>query len=383
MKIVHIADTHLGLAAFNKIDPETGMNLRERLIYENFLAAVDVILKERPDAVVHAGDLFHSVRPKTRAYTTVLEALDRFEEAGAPLILIAGNHSMAKTRYTESPFAVLSYHGAEVHAAYRYRYERVEVGDTVFHLIPNMLEAGDYRVAFDAIELSPSSPNVLVTHGLASMVADKKLHTIAEHEIDNTMISDDFDYIALGHYHGQVQVGTNAWYSGSIEHCTYGEIHDRKGGLVVDTATGLVKPLALPKTPMYDLGTLDCTDLAAGEVSDAIAGAVEKRVATPHAMCQVTVTGVRQETLRTLGRRGLTPADEDLLDLKVRAEKVEEDTPRFAGGDLSGIDYVAEFGRFVGGKHLPPEKEAYVRKKGQEVLKTVIRAHQESDDAPA
>lgn len=381
MKFVHIADTHLGLAAFNKIDPETGMNLREKLVYENFLAAVEVILKERPDAVVHAGDLFHTVRPKTRAYTTVLEALDRFRDAGVPLILIAGNHSMAKTRYTESPFAVLEYHGAEVHAAYRYRYERVEVGDTVFHLIPNMLEAGDYRIAFDQVDLSPSSANVLVTHGLASMVADKKLHTIAEHEIDNTMISDDFDYIALGHYHGQMQVGSRAWYSGSLEHCTYGEIHDRKGGLVVDTATGRVTSLTLPKTPMYDLGTLDCADLSAGGVADAIAGAVE-RVAAPHAMCQVTVAGVRRETLRDLGRRGPASAADGLLDLKVRAEVVEEDTPRLAaGGDLAGLDYVAEFGRFLGEKHLPPEREAYVLRKGQAVLKRVIRAHQEADDA--
>ena len=43
MKIVHLADTHLGLAAFNRVDPETGMNLREQLIYDNFLAAVDRI----------------------------------------------------------------------------------------------------------------------------------------------------------------------------------------------------------------------------------------------------------------------------------------------------------------------------------------------------
>ncbi|WP_343241316.1 MULTISPECIES: metallophosphoesterase, partial [unclassified Methanoculleus] len=70
MKIVHIADTHLGLSAFNRVDPETGMNLREHLVYDNFLAAVDRIIDLHPDALVHAGDLFHQVKPKTRAYTT-------------------------------------------------------------------------------------------------------------------------------------------------------------------------------------------------------------------------------------------------------------------------------------------------------------------------
>jgi len=77
MSIIHIADTHLGLAAFNRLDPESGMNLREKQVYDNFLSAIDVIIREKPDVLVHAGDLFDVVKPKTRAYTPVLEALDR------------------------------------------------------------------------------------------------------------------------------------------------------------------------------------------------------------------------------------------------------------------------------------------------------------------
>jgi len=89
---------------------------------------------------------------------------------------------------------------------------------------------------------------VLVTHGLASILKDKRLHTVAEHELDATIISDRFDYIALGHFHGQVQVADNAWYSGSLEYCNYGEITETKGGLAVDLATGKVDPLA-SRTP--------------------------------------------------------------------------------------------------------------------------------------
>lgn len=57
MKIIHIADTHLGLAAFSRLDPANGMNLREKQIYDNFLAAIDVIIKQKPDALIHAFDL--------------------------------------------------------------------------------------------------------------------------------------------------------------------------------------------------------------------------------------------------------------------------------------------------------------------------------------
>ena len=48
MKIIHIADTHLGVAAFSRIDPDTGMNLREQQIYENFLVSIRQICKEKP-----------------------------------------------------------------------------------------------------------------------------------------------------------------------------------------------------------------------------------------------------------------------------------------------------------------------------------------------
>ena len=81
MKLIHIADTHLGLAAFNRLDPDSGMNLREKQVYDNFLAAVDAIIREKPDVFVHAGDLFDTVKPKTKAYTTVLEALERLHAA--------------------------------------------------------------------------------------------------------------------------------------------------------------------------------------------------------------------------------------------------------------------------------------------------------------
>ena len=152
MKLIHIADTHLGLAAFNRLDPESGMNLREKQVYDNFLKAIDEIIHQKPDVLVHAGDLFDVVKPKTRAYTTVLEALDRLHAAGIPFIVIAGNHSMVKTRYTTSPYEVLTYHPSKITAAYKFRYEQVEIGDTVFHLIPNMLRVEDYRTAFDQIE---------------------------------------------------------------------------------------------------------------------------------------------------------------------------------------------------------------------------------------
>jgi len=378
MKLIHIADTHLGLAAFNRLDPESGMNLREKLLYDNFLAAIDEIIKQKPDVLVHAGDLFDTVKPKTRAYTTVLEALDRLREAGIPFIVIAGNHSMVKTRYTTSPFEVLTYHPAKITAAYKFRYENVEIGDTLFHLIPNMLRPEDYRTAYDAVELSPSHNNVLVTHGLATQIKDKRLATVAEHELDSTILSDRFDYIALGHYHRQCQITSNAWYSGSTEYLTYGEIADEKGGLVVDPGRHEVRHLELPKTPMADCGTIRCEGMHPKDVTAEIIGRVTKKCLPKYAMAQVTLDGLAKEHGKGIDTKDLAGIREQLLDLKIRVKTEADDSPVALQQDIRLIDYLQEFDAFIDKKGLSAKQREYIGTCGSEVLRTVMDEHRET-----
>ena len=382
MHLIHIADTHLGLAAFNRLDPESGMNLREKQVYDNFLKAIDEIIKQKPDVLVHAGDLFDTVKPKTRAYTTVLEALDRLHAAGIPFIVIAGNHSMVKTRYTTSPYEVLTYHPSKITAAYKFRYEQVEIGDTVFHLIPNMLRVEDYRTAFDQVELAPSGyHNVLVTHGLATAIKDKRLATVAEHELDSTILSDQFDYIALGHYHRQCQITDNAWYSGSAEYLTYGEIADTKGGLLEDPGRHTVRHLDLPHTPMIDLGTIKCEGVHPGDITDEIIARITKKHLPKYAMVQVTLDGLSREHGKGIDTKALAPVKEELLDLKIRVQGKDAESPVPLQQDVRAIDYLQEYSAFAGKQqHLTARQKEFIGKCGYEVLQTVMDQHREATE---
>nr|WP_320160460.1 DNA repair exonuclease [uncultured Methanoregula sp.] len=375
MKLIHIADTHLGLAAFNRLDPESGMNLREKQVYDNFLAAIDEIIRHKPDALVHAGDLFDTVKPKTKAYTTVLEALERLGTAGIPLVIITGNHSMVKTRYTTSPFEVLTYHKSRITAAYRFRYEKVEIEGTMFHLIPNMLRVEDYRSAFDTVELSSSHNNVLVTHGLATAIKDKRLATVAEHELDGTILSEKFDYIALGHYHRQCQITDNAWYSGSTEYLTYGEIADTKGGLVVDPGRHEVSHLELPKTPMADLGTIKCQGVHPGDITEEIIARVTRKNLPKYAMAQVTLDGLSREHGKGIDMRELAGVREQLLDLKIRVRNGKEEEPVPLQQDIRMIDYLQEFEGFVGKQQISAKQREFALARGKEVLRSVMDEH--------
>ncbi len=377
MKLIHIADTHLGLAAFSRLDPDSGMNLREKQIYDNFLRGINDIINQKPGVLVHSGDLFDTVKPKTKAYTTVLEALERLHEADIPLVIIAGNHSMVKTRYTTSPYEVLTYHKSQITAAYKFRYEKVELGDTVFHLIPNMLRVEDYRIAYDEIELSTKHNNVLVTHGLATQIKDKRLATVAEHELDGTILSDRFDYIALGHYHRQCQITDNAWYSGSTEFLTYGEIADEKGGLLVDPGRHAVRHLELPKTPMVDLGTIKCQGVHPGDITEDIIARVTQKHLPLYAMAQVTLDGLSREHGKGIDMKDLAGVREHLLDLKIRVKSEAEDTPVPLQQDIRMIDYLQEFGEFIGKQQLSAKQKEFVAIRGREILQSVMDEHRE------
>ena len=83
MKLLHTADWHLGarLGRHDRLDDhQTALR-----------ALLEVAASERPDLIVHAGDLFDAPRPPYAALRLGVEALQRLAEI-APTVVIRGNH---------------------------------------------------------------------------------------------------------------------------------------------------------------------------------------------------------------------------------------------------------------------------------------------------
>jgi DNA repair exonuclease SbcCD nuclease subunit len=387
MKIVHVADTHLGRGAFQKTT-EDGSNLRETLIYENFLDGIEHIVTEvQPDVLVHSGDLFDTVKPKTKAILVALKALDILEENHIPVVIVAGNHEMQKNAYTASAFEILEKAHPEINAAYSFRYENFFIKGTLFHCIPNMLHAADYRPASEeALSWVRNSTyaglqvqgHILVTHGLASTIRDKRLATCAEFELTPEILSEQFDYIALGHYHGQMQVGPNAWYSGSQEHLTYGEIKDRKGALEVniDEKGVRVSRLSLAQSTMWDLGTINCADLDINEVINYLEKVFQTTDICGNDMYQVTLD-FGTNPVKSLPAGALKSIRDSVLDLKIRVRSEEIERQQIQQQDLHAIDYVKEFGTFLQQQKIPEGLRARVQEKGTATLQAVMANHAE------
>ena len=86
MKLLHTADWHLGakLGRYDRMEDHRAA-LRGLL---------DVAASERPDLIVHAGDLFDAYRPPYPALQLGVTALQRLARI-APTVVISGNHDSA------------------------------------------------------------------------------------------------------------------------------------------------------------------------------------------------------------------------------------------------------------------------------------------------
>lgn len=86
MKLLHTADWHLGA--------KLGRHDRTEDHRAALRALLDIAATERPDLIVHAGDLFDAYRPPYPALRLGVTALQRLARI-APTVVICGNHDSA------------------------------------------------------------------------------------------------------------------------------------------------------------------------------------------------------------------------------------------------------------------------------------------------
>src|SRR5882757_4369042 len=98
MRIAHLADLHLGFRAYHRLGAG-GINARERDVAQAFRNALDSIIASKPDLIVIAGDVFHSVRPSNSAIADAFRQFMRLRTAlpHTPIVLIAGDHDSPRS----------------------------------------------------------------------------------------------------------------------------------------------------------------------------------------------------------------------------------------------------------------------------------------------
>lgn len=316
MRLLHTADLHLGFRQYARIGAD-GRNVRESDITATFRRFIDHAIALAPDAILIAGDIFHSVRPGNGVVVDAFTEFARLMQAlpSVVVVMVAGNHDSPRSTETGSIlrlFAALGIHVVERDAT-RLAFPALNLSVLAVPDTPQTI-----RPAFDP---DPSAKyNVLLIHGEVQGMTTRWHTERAAVEIPvNDLKLAEWDYVALGHYHVHRQLAPNMAYSGSIDYTSsnyWGELaEERSAGLPgkgfvernLDTGEQTFHPLPASRViidlPTFSAHETDAEDMTAAIVRtlEAIPGGVEGKV------LRLKITDVPQGMVRSLNHKALKP----------------------------------------------------------------------------
>ncbi len=327
MKLAHIGDVHLGCRQYHR-QAANGINQREADVARVFERAVGNIVAAKPDVVVIAGDLFHSVRPTNPAILHAFRQLRRLrsELPDSPVVVIAGNHDTPRSIETGTILKLFEAIDSVFVAA-------LETKEFVFEELKLRVVCVPHTALGSEPDAIPTPPddavrNVLVMHGEIAGILNRG-STVLDYGgviIDpNDLHAEQWDYVALGHYHVARAVATNAWYSGSLDYVStnpWGELIDEeaegrrgeKGWLLVDIGESLkveFRPVAQERR-VLDLDPINGDGLGAAELDRLISERIQQ-----------VPGGVKDEVVRQLVLDVPRPVVRDLDHTRIREIKSE------------------------------------------------------------
>ena len=290
MKFFHLSDLHIGLKLQNR-------DLRQDQEYI-FGKIAEYVQKEKPDAIVIAGDIYDKAVPSAEA----VEVFDRFIQGlaqAAPetvVMMISGNHdSASRVNCFRSVLARQKLYMIGQPPQREGEYiEKVSLHDSWgkvnFYLLPfvkpstvkaitgsdengnNLSYDETVRRLIQRESIREEERNVIVSHQFylpsgtrAEDIPrmDSEIRTVGNIDEVQSSVLEPFDYAALGHIHKPMKVGSEVIrYCGTPFPTSVSEAGQRKGILQVEMgAKGNVCVSVLPLEPLHQVrvirGTLE------------------------------------------------------------------------------------------------------------------------------
>ena len=317
MRLVHLADIHLGFRQYDRQTP-AGINQRETDVAISLHRVIDKVIELRPELVLIAGDVFHTVRPTNPAILHGFLEFRRLVEAlpDSKVVIIAGNHDTPRTTETGCILNLFKSLGIRVvHGeAERIQYHEYDLSILAvpYMLGPPPLLEPDSVAKYNILLMHRGIEGVVPTYGRD---LDRLPTAITQKELG----AEKWSYVALGHYHvyRSVDPNANAFYSGSLDYTSnnpWGELADErdigiegKGIIEHDLVNKTHKFHPLPPArPWVDLPALSGAGLSAAsldeEIRDAInncEGGIEEKIV------RLVVRDVPRHIIRELDHKAL------------------------------------------------------------------------------
>jgi DNA repair protein SbcD/Mre11 len=277
MRFLHTSDWHLGRSLHRADLREAQATFLDHL--------VATVRAEKVDAVLVAGDVYDRAVPPVDAVALCEDALVRLRQAGARVILISGNHDSARRLGFSSalidaagvhlrtrpsavadPVLLEDDHGPV--AVYGVPYLEPAFGLPGQEPIPARGHAavGHAAVGHAAvlgraaklIRADAASRGVTRTvvmahgwvHGGAVSDSERDIRVGGVGDVPASLF-DGFNYVALGHLHGQQTIAGNMRYSGSPLPYSFSEAAHDKGSWLVEIGDGGKTRVERVPAPLY------------------------------------------------------------------------------------------------------------------------------------
>ncbi len=245
MRFLHISDLHLG------------KKLHDRSLLEDQKLVLDRLsqdcVTENVDAVLIAGDIYQTSTPSEEAMELFDRFLTRLVDQHIRVYMISGNHdSDVRISYFASLIRSAGIYTSET---FKGVLQSVRVSDEpqiVIHMLPFIkpihvrkfypdLKIESYedavRTVLENSPLEADAINILVCHQtvLGASRCDSEEQVIGGVENIDPQVFDAFDYVAMGHLHGEQSVGRDeVRYSGSLMKYSLSEMNHKKCAIILD-----------------------------------------------------------------------------------------------------------------------------------------------------
>jgi len=255
MRGAALADLHLGYRSFP--DVREGRNTRELDVEAAYFHAIEAIIKNQPDLISMAGDVFHHPRVSDYAKAAFLSGIRALlRDTKAIIIILVGNHDVGRSRDVLTPVALAEGWDDRVHIVTTPK--RIRFGGVSAACFP-YVAMGDGK----AYKLTPdpeADVNVLLVHAAVKGDAqgDKLpyFYGAEDQALDVGKLVSDWDVIACGDYHEFTRLHPTklAFYSGSLERTSNNIWAEKepKGVVFYDTELGTMELEPVPNRDMVD-----------------------------------------------------------------------------------------------------------------------------------
>lgn len=245
IRIIHCSDIHLD-RRFNLGDSQRSQK-RKKDIENNFKKIIDFTIKKNADLLILGGDVFDRVNPSNSALSFLVSQIRRLKDNNIETVMIGGNHDIPKMGARTLAIDILEHAGiATVFSdTEKFQEKIIRINGVDVQIVGKSYNLKNQSVnPFSNYNVTKTGKYLIcILH--ASFVGSNVGQTNSRNSQYNPFgiddISDDIDYLALGHVHDRFdrkKSDTLICYPGSIERLGWNESESQKGFAIVDLPNG-------------------------------------------------------------------------------------------------------------------------------------------------